>query len=80
MANVTSWQVTPARPARYGAFPAGLDSRIVETLRARGIEKPYVHQAQAINAALAGTGFRGSDPNCLRQNPVLQRRPCWTPY
>ena len=23
MANVTSWQVTPARPARYGAFPAG---------------------------------------------------------
>ena len=57
MANVTSWQVTPARPARYGAFPAGLDSRIVETLRARGIERPYVHQAQAINAALAGQDF-----------------------
>ena len=29
----------------------------METLRARGIERPYVHQAQAINAALAGQDF-----------------------
>ena len=32
MDNATSWQVLPAREARYGQFPEGLDPRI--TLKA----------------------------------------------
>ena len=54
MDNVTSWQVVPARPARYGEFPDTLDRRIVDVLKNRGIERPYIHQSQAIQAALSG--------------------------
>ena len=54
MENVTSWRVTPARSARYGEFPASLAPGIVDALRKRGIDRPYVHQAQAIEAAVAG--------------------------
>ncbi|MDO4865592.1 MAG: DEAD/DEAH box helicase [Clostridia bacterium] len=57
MDNVTSWQVMPARQARYGEFPPELDPRIVRTLKNRGIEAPYLHQSQAIRAALAGEDF-----------------------
>ena len=57
MDNVTSWQVMPARPAVYGEFPRELDGRIVDTLKRRGIDKPYIHQSQAIRAALAGEDF-----------------------
>ncbi|MCL4243120.1 MAG: DEAD/DEAH box helicase, partial [Dehalococcoidia bacterium] len=42
------------RPPRYGDWPAGLDVRLVEALRKRGIERPYTHQAAAISNALAG--------------------------
>ena len=54
MDNVTSWQVVPARPAKYGEFPEALDGRIVDALRRRGIDRPYIHQSRAIRAALAG--------------------------
>ena len=57
MDNVTSWQVVPARPARYGEFPEGLDRRVIEALRHKGIERPYCHQCQAIEAALAHRDF-----------------------
>jgi DEAD/DEAH box helicase domain-containing protein len=53
-ANVTAWQVLPPVPARYADFPAGLDGRIVAALKERGIQQLYTHQAQAIEAALAG--------------------------
>ena len=57
MDNVTSWQVVPARPAKYSDFPATLDGRVIEALRLRGIEKPYIHQSRAIEAALNGQDF-----------------------
>ena len=57
MDNVTSWQVLPAREARYGAFPEGLDPRALEAMRQKGIERPYIHQSQAIEAALRGQDF-----------------------
>ena len=57
MDNVTSWQVVPARQAKYGKFPASLDPRIVATLQRRGIAAPYIHQSRAIEAALAGRDF-----------------------
>lgn len=42
------------RPARYGAWPEGLDPRLVTALARRGIARPYVHQEAAITKALAG--------------------------
>ena len=54
MDNVTAWHVVPARPAQYGEFPASLDPRVVAALKGRGIEKPYIHQSHAIEAALQG--------------------------
>ncbi len=46
--------VLPARPAEQAPFPAWLDPRIVAGLGRRGIERPYSHQAEAIEAARAG--------------------------
>ena len=57
MANVTSWRVNPPREACYGSFPGELDSRIIETLKKRGISRPYIHQSRAIEAALARRDF-----------------------
>jgi len=42
------------RPPRHAPWPAGLDSRLVDALRGRGIEAPYTHQAAAFAAASAG--------------------------
>lgn len=42
------------RAARYAEWPEGLDPRLVSGLKLRGIERPYVHQAAAISAAIAG--------------------------
>jgi len=52
--NVTAWQRLPARLACYADFPPGLDARLIAALRARGIERLYTHQAQAVEAALRG--------------------------
>ena len=57
MKNVTSWQVMPAREARYGAFPETLDRRVIETLHNKGIDRPYIHQSRAIEAAIRGQDF-----------------------
>ena len=48
------WHSEPARPGRSVEFPRGLDPRLVETFRARGIDAPWEHQARAIELALAG--------------------------
>jgi DEAD/DEAH box helicase domain-containing protein len=37
----------PPRPPRYAPFPAGLDPRLVEALKARGIAQLYRHQARS---------------------------------
>jgi DEAD/DEAH box helicase domain-containing protein len=54
MRCVTTWQCIPARQARTTRWPRALDPRLVATIQAQGIEQPYVHQAQAIQAVLAG--------------------------
>jgi DEAD/DEAH box helicase domain-containing protein len=54
MGHVTVWETLPARPARYGPWPAGIDERLVTALRERGIAELYLHQSQSIEAALAG--------------------------
>lgn len=57
MKNVTAWRVMPERKAVYGRYPDSLDSRIISVLRGKGIERPYIHQSQAIEAALSGQDF-----------------------
>lgn len=57
MENVTEWRVLPAREAKYAPFPQKLDARIVQVLKARGIERLYTHQRQALDCALAGRDF-----------------------
>jgi DEAD/DEAH box helicase domain-containing protein len=53
MANISNWQVLPPVSAKYGGFPAGLDSRIIGALKEKGITQLYSHQQEAVEAALA---------------------------
>jgi DEAD/DEAH box helicase domain-containing protein len=46
-------EVAPAVAAEHAAWPAALDTRLIGALKARGIERPYIHQAEAIEHALA---------------------------
>ena len=57
MKNVTSWRVLPERKAKYGSFPGSLEPGVLEALRKKGIERPYSHQARAIELALQGRDF-----------------------
>ena len=43
-----------ARQARHAPWPAALHPLLVEALHARGVERPYSHQADAVERALAG--------------------------
>ena len=52
--HVTAVRQLPAVPAQYAPFPVALDTRLTQTLRTRGIEQLYSHQAEAIDHALAG--------------------------
>jgi len=61
--NIWWTQSVPARPACYADWPAALDDRIVTALRRRGIERPYTHQATAIERALNGE-------NCVVVTPT----------
>ncbi len=54
MRNVAAWERLPSKPARHAEFPAGLDSRLASALRQLEQAPLYVHQAQAVQAALAG--------------------------
>jgi DEAD/DEAH box helicase domain-containing protein len=51
--NITAWRTLPAREARHADWPSGIDERLVNVLTARGYERPYTHQASAIELALA---------------------------
>lgn len=52
--TVAASRVLPATPAEYGHFSSGVDVRLRAAFAARGIERPYTHQAEAIDHALAG--------------------------
>jgi DEAD/DEAH box helicase domain-containing protein len=55
--GVTALKHFPAREARLVAFPEFLPARLVEILRARGIESLYSHQAVACELARDGKNF-----------------------
>ncbi len=52
--HITHWRRLPARAARYAPMPAGLEPQILDALQRRGIAQLYVHQAEAVAAALRG--------------------------
>ncbi len=75
--DVAAVQRLPAREARFAQWPAGLDRRIVDALGHRGIGQPFVHQAEAIQRALAGESFVVVTPTASGKTlcynvPVLQ--------
>jgi DEAD/DEAH box helicase domain-containing protein len=77
-ANVTGHFVTPPRLPRYGTFPAALHPTLLAALAARGIERPYTHQAAAIDAVLAGRNIVLTTPTASGKTlcynvPVLDR-------
>ena len=51
---ITATRYFPARDAVYAPFPSTMDPRIVDALRARGIEQLYSHQATAWDLVHAG--------------------------
>jgi DEAD/DEAH box helicase domain-containing protein len=51
--HVTAVRRLPPAAAAYAEFPAGFDARLREALASRGVAAPYVHQAAAIEHALA---------------------------
>ena len=52
--NVVEWRTIPAEPPRFEDWPDNLDQRVIGALARRGINRPYTHQAQAIDHALDG--------------------------
>ncbi len=52
--GVVHHEVIPARQARHAEWPGWLDPRLRAALDARGVERPYVHQAEAIEAVHRG--------------------------
>lgn len=48
--SVEHWKTFPAKAPVYVDYPENIDLRIVKTLRERGIEQLYSHQASAIEA------------------------------
>jgi len=54
MNNISAWEVLPARPASYAPFPPALDPGLIQALEMMGTAPLYVHQAEAVKAALDG--------------------------
>jgi DEAD/DEAH box helicase domain-containing protein len=54
MRGVAAWKELPAREGRYAEFPAALDHRLRDALRARGIERLYTHQAASVVVTARG--------------------------
>jgi DEAD/DEAH box helicase domain-containing protein len=52
--GVVHHEVIAAREAEHADWPAWLDERIVGGLRTRGVERPYAHQVEAIEAVHRG--------------------------
>ena len=52
--GVVHHEVIPARDALHAEWPDWLDTRIRDGLLARGLERPYVHQREAVDAVHAG--------------------------
>ncbi|MGB5058023.1 MAG: DEAD/DEAH box helicase [Candidatus Promineifilaceae bacterium] len=78
MSQVVAWERFPARPAQFQNVNAPLDGRILAALQSRHIHQFFTHQAEAIDAALAGDNTviattTASGKSLCYTVPVLQR-------
>ena len=69
--------VVPARPARYGETEKALHPEVLERLAARGAERLYVHQAEAVDRLRAGRSVAlatgtGSGKSLCYQAPITE--------
>src|SRR4030095_8269392 len=66
---ITATRHFPARPPVFAPFPATLDARVVDALRARGIEQLFSHQARVWALGEHGRPVRVVPPAAPRQTP-----------
>jgi DEAD/DEAH box helicase domain-containing protein len=52
--NIIVNRLIPAKEGIFAPFPEGLDARIVDSLKKRGIDKLYTHQTEVYTLAQAG--------------------------
>ena len=75
--SVVHHEVQPVRDAVYAEWPEWLDARLRRGLAKCGIERPYIHQAEAIEAVHAGRDVVVVTPTASGKSltymvPVLQ--------
>src|SRR3974390_415949 len=75
--TVVAHRGTPPRDAVHAPLPEWLDPRLVEGLRSLGLERPYSHQAEAIERLRAGEDVTIVTPTASGKTlcynlPVLQ--------
>jgi DEAD/DEAH box helicase domain-containing protein len=75
--GVVHHEVIPPRTAEHADFPSWVDPRIVGGLAGRGIDRPYTHQAEAIELAHAGKDLVVVTPTASGKSlcytvPILQ--------
>jgi DEAD/DEAH box helicase domain-containing protein len=75
--SVVAHRILPERPAQTVPCPTWLDKRLVRALHARGIEKLYTHQGEALDALRAGEDIVVVTPTASGKSlcydlPVLQ--------
>src|SRR5213083_2493049 len=74
---ITAVRHFEARPAIFAAFPSSLDPRLVESLRSRGVQQLYSHQARAFEIVAKGENLVVVTPTASGKTlcynlPVLQ--------
>jgi len=74
---ITAVRHFEARPAVFAAFPSSLDPRLVESLRSRGVQQLYSHQARAFEIVAKGENLVVVTPTASGKTlcynlPVLQ--------
>ena len=75
--RLTRLEVVPARPARYGETEKPLHPEVLERLAARGAERLYVHQAEAVDLLRTGRSVAlatgtGSGKSLCYQAPIAE--------
>ncbi len=75
--RVLEWRSDPPRAARYAPFPTALDPRLRDLLRESGRAELFLHQARAVEHALAGKDVLVATPTASGKTiaytlPVLQ--------
>ena len=74
---ITAVRHFEARPAVFAPFPSSMDPRLVESLRSRGVQQLYSHQAQAFETVSKGENLVVVTPTASGKTlcynlPVLQ--------